>query len=288
MKRFLWFVIPACFRLESSDFLFFKAFKSLVTRFHGYDGKSLNLVIPACSKREYSLRPPYKTGVQCPKGLLSSAFLFKTLDTILRWCDGKILLLLFLSTSAQAFPVIDVANLHQNIIQVKHMLEEINTLKQQVETAKSQLNSINGVRGMANSIDSVYDVSVKVDPNLTLNHQGLHNSQWLQLGGDAAGVFDDINRYRGQWFGQTQISLQQTQARYQQLMRLIEKINHAPQQKDIQDLQARINAEGVMLENEQAKLQLLNAQAQTNDALMQQKITQMAIESAGELKPINW
>ena len=196
--------------------------------------------------------------------------------------------LFLLSTTVQAFPVIDAANLHQNILQVKHMLDEINTLKQQLQTAKSQLNSINGIRHMSNAIDSVYDVTVKVDPNLTLKQQGLHNSQWLQLGGDIAGLYDDVNRYRGRWFGQTQVSLQQTQARYQQLMRLIQKINQAPQQKDIEDLQARINAEGVMLQNEQAKLQLLNAQAQASDALTQQKITQLAIESAGELHPIDW
>ncbi|RLV58382.1 type IV secretion protein [Parashewanella curva] len=198
------------------------------------------------------------------------------------------LALVFMPVSVQAFPVIDVANLHQNIIQVKHMLEQINALKQQVQTAKSQLSSINGIRGMANVIDSAYDVSVKVDPNLTLNKQGIHNSEWLSLGGDVAGLYDDIGRYRGEWFGQTQISLQQTQERYQQLMRLIQHINQAPQQKDIEDLQARINAEGVMLENEQAKLQLLNAQAQASEALTQQKITQMAIESAGELHPIDW
>ena len=214
--------------------------------------------------------------------------MIKSLGTRFHGYDGLILFILLISTSVQAFPVIDVANLHQNIIQVKHMLEEINTLKQQVETAKSQLKSINGVRGMANSIDSVYDISVKVDPNMTLNQQGIHNSDWLKLGGNVGSLYDDVNRYRGRWFGQTQVSLQQTQARYQQLIRLIEKINQAPQQKDIEDLQARINAEGVMLQNEQAKLQLLNAQAQANDALTQQKITQMAIESAGELKPIDW
>ena len=188
---------------------------------------------------------------------------------------------------AQAFPVIDIANLHQNLIQVQRLIEEINTLKQQLKTAKSQLNSINGIRHMSGVIDSVYDISVKVDPNLTLKKQGLHNSEWLNLGGDVAGLYDDVNRYRGRWFGQTQVSLQQTQARYQQLIRLIRKIDNAPQQKDIEDLQARINAEGVMLANEQAKLQLLNAQAKASDALTQQRITQMAIESAGELHPIN-
>ncbi len=191
-----------------------------------------------------------------------------------------------LSLVVQAFPVIDAANLQQNIIQVKHLLEEINTLKQQLQTAKSQLNSINGIRHMSGVIDSVYDMSVKVDPNLTLKKQGLHNSDWLNLGGDVAGLYDDINRYRGRWFGQTQVSLQQTQARYQQLLRLIRKVDNAPQQKDIEDLQARIDAEGVMLANEQAKLQLLNAQAKASDALTQQRITQMAVESAGELHPI--
>ena len=188
--------------------------------------------------------------------------------------------------SVLAFPVIDVANLHQNIIQVKHLLDEVNTLKQQLQTAKSQLSSINGIRHMSSAIDSVYDLSVKVDPNLSLKQNGLHNSDWLKLGGDVGGLYDDINRYRGRWFGQTQMSLQQTQARYNQLLRLIRKIDNAPQQKDIEDLQARINAEGVMLENEQAKLQLLNAQAKASDALAQQRITQMAIESAGELHPI--
>ncbi|MGB0893794.1 MAG: type IV secretion system protein [Parashewanella sp.] len=201
-----------------------------------------------------------------------------------------LILIICLPLPCLAFPVIDVANLRQNILEVRHMLEEINTLKQQLDTAKGQLSSINGIRGMANAIDSSYDIAVKVDPNLTLKQQGLHDSQWLQLGGDTAGLFDDVNRYRGRWLGQTNLSLQETQARYSELTRLINKISQAPQQKDIQDLQARIDAENVLLQNEQAKLQLLKAQAQASDALTQQRITQMAVESAGELHPIkvNW
>ena len=195
---------------------------------------------------------------------------------------------LLIPSIANAFPVIDAANLQQNILQVKRLLEEVNTLKQQLQTAKSQLSSINGVRHMSGVIDSVYDMSVKVDPKLALKQQGLHNSEWLKLGGDVAGLYDQVNRYRGRWFGQTQVSLQQTKTRYNQLIQLIQKIDNAPQQKDIQDLHARIDAEGVMLANEQAKLQLLNAQAKASDALTQQRITQMAVESAGELHPIHW
>ncbi|WP_133408257.1 type IV secretion system protein [Parashewanella tropica] len=198
-----------------------------------------------------------------------------------------LLMTLSLPLPSLAFPVIDIANLHQKIIEIRHLLEEIDTLKQQLDTAKRQLSSINGITGMSDAIDSVYDVAVKVDPNLTLKQQGLHNSEWLKLGGDSASLFDDINRYRGRWLGQTQLSLQETQVRYDQLTRLINKITQAPKQKDIQDLQARIQAENAMLANEQAKLQLIKAQAQASDALAQQRITQMAIESAGELHPIN-
>ncbi|WP_133408181.1 type IV secretion system protein [Parashewanella tropica] len=198
-----------------------------------------------------------------------------------------LLMTLSLPLPSLAFPVIDIANLHQKIIEIRHLLEEIDTLKQQLDTAKRQLSSINGITGMSDAIDSVYDVAVKVDPNLTLKQQGLHNSEWLKLGGDSASLFDDINRYRGRWLGQTQLSLQETQVRYDQLTRLINKITQAPKQKDIQDLQARIQAENAMLANEQAKLQLMKAQAQASDALAQQRITQMAIESAGELHPIN-
>ena len=197
--------------------------------------------------------------------------------------------LFFIAPLANAnMPVIDVANLRQQIVQVKHLMTEIDTLKRQLDTANRQLSSINGIRHMSGVIDSVYDISVNVDPNLTLKQQGLHNSQSLKLGGDIAGLYDDVNRYRGRWLGQTQVSLQQTRARYNQLLGLIRRIDKAPQQKDIQDLQARIDAEGVMLANEQAKLQLLNAQAKASDALSKQRITQMAVESAGELRPINW
>ncbi len=198
------------------------------------------------------------------------------------------LLLMFVPLVNANMPVIDVANLQQQITQIKHLLTEIDTLKRQLDTANRQLSSINGVRHMSGVIDSVYDISVKVDPNLTLKQQGLHNSQTLKLGGDIAGLFDDVNRYRGRWFGQTQVSLQQTKSRYNQLLGLIRRIDNAPEQKDIQDLHARIDAEGVMMANEQAKLQLLSAQAKASEALSKQRITQMAVESAGELHPISW
>ncbi|MBE8168158.1 MAG: type IV secretion protein [Shewanella sp.] len=198
------------------------------------------------------------------------------------------LLLMFAPLVNASMPVIDVANLQQQITQIKHLLTEIDTLKRQLDTANRQLSSINGVRHMSGVIDSVYDISVKVDPNLTLKQQGLHNSQTLKLGGDIAGLFNDVNRYRGRWFGQTQVSLQQTKSRYNQLLGLIRRIDNAPEQKDIQDLHARIDAEGVMMANEQAKLQLLSAQARASEALSKQRITQMAVESAGELHPISW
>ena len=72
--------------------------------------------------------------------------------------------LFFIAPLANAnMPVIDVANLRQQIVQVKHLLTEIDTLKRQLDTANRQLSSINGIRHMSGVIDSVYDISVNVD-----------------------------------------------------------------------------------------------------------------------------
>ena len=54
------------------------------------------------------------------------------------------------------------------------------------------------------------------------------------------------------------------------------------------DLQARISAEEVMLQNEMIKLSMLDSLAKARESIEQQKIKQMMIESSGELKEIDW
>jgi type IV secretion system protein VirB5 len=65
------------------------------------------------------------------------------------------------------------------------------------------------------------------------------------------------------------------------LQSLIAAIGSASDQKGILDLQARINAELGMLENEQTKLQVLSQSADAQDSMLQQQAREQAIAAHG-------
>ncbi len=189
---------------------------------------------------------------------------------------------------AGGIPVIDTASLTQQIMQVQHMISQIRELQQQLETANRTLDNMRGSRGLANVIDSVYDIAVSVDPDSVLADAGIKSAATHGLEGDLAIIYNFGNQNTATWLGQTQKSLEQTQQRFTALAGLVAKVNDSPDQKDILDLQARINAEGIFLQNEQVKLAMLRSQAEANQAIHQQRIQQMAIESFGKPKNIEW
>lgn len=188
--------------------------------------------------------------------------------------------------TAGGIPVIDASSLTQQILQVEHMLSQIEKLQSQLETAEDQLDSMSGSRGLGNVIDSAYDPAVDVDPNEALSSAGIKSSSEHGLSGDVADLYDSGNENTATWLGQSEKSLQQAQERFSELTGLVAKVNNSPDQKDILDLQARIGAEEVMLENEMAKLTMLRSQAEAKQALHQQRIQQMVIESSGEPRKI--
>lgn len=187
------------------------------------------------------------------------------------------------SAMAGGIPVIDVSTLAQNILQVQHMLSQIEELKAQLETANDTLDSMSGSRGLANVVDTAYDVAVNVDPNSVLANAGIKSAADHGLNGDVAALYDSGNQNSATWLAQSQKSLEQSQERFADLSGLVAKVNASPDQKDILDLQARISAEEVFLQNEQAKLAMLRSQAEANQAMQNQRIQQMAIESVGSL-----
>lgn len=145
---------------------------------------------------------------------------------------------------------------------------------------------MSGSRGLAGVIDSIYDTAVNVDPNDVLDNAGIRNSGEHGLSGDVADLYDSGNENTATWLGQSEKSLEQTQERFQALTGLVAEVNNSPDQKDILDLQARIGAEEVMLQNEIAKLTMLRSQAEANRAMHNQRVQQMAIESSGEPRDI--
>lgn len=189
---------------------------------------------------------------------------------------------------AGGIPVIDVSSLTQQILQVQHMLNQIEQLKSQLETANKELDSMSGVRGLGNVIDSAYDTAVNVDPNQVLNDAGIRGASEHGLTGDVADLYDSGNQNTATWLGQSQKSLEQAQERFSELTGLVAEVNNSPDQKDVLDLQARIGAEQVMLQNEMAKLSMLRSQAEANQAMHNQRVQQMTVESSGELREVAW
>jgi len=181
-------------------------------------------------------------------------------------------------------PVVDVANIVQQIIQVQHMLNQLTQMKNQLETARRGLQSISGSRGLASLIDSEYDTLVKVKTEEILKKEGIQSASYHGLKGDVADLYDMGNNNTALYLGQSEKSLEQTQKRFTSLSGFVAKVNDSPDQKDILDLQARISAEEVLLQNEHAKLAMLRSQAEARQAMYNQKVRQMAIESAGTLR----
>ncbi|NAW34022.1 type IV secretion system protein [Halomonas alimentaria] len=189
---------------------------------------------------------------------------------------------------AGGIPVIDVSSLTQQILQVQHMLNQIEQLKSQLATANKELDSMSGVRGLGNVIDSAYDTAVNVDPNQVLSDAGIRGANEHGLSDEVADLYDSGNQNTATWLGQSQKSLEQAQDRFSELTGLVAEVNNSPDQKDILDLQARIGAEQVMLQNEMAKLSMLRSQAEANQALHAQRVQQMRVASSGEPFELDW
>lgn len=199
------------------------------------------------------------------------------------------------NTLAGGIPVIDVASLTQAIQQVFHMLEQIATMKEQLDTAKSQLDNattqldrMSGSRGMGSLLHSTYDLAVTVNQDEILEDLGLRSAEDNGLVGAEAELYDEGNENVALRLGQAQKSLDQATDRFSELSKLVAKVNACPDQKDILDLQARIQAEQTLLQNEMLKLTMLQAKADAREAAHRQKIRQMAVEATGEYTPIDW
>lgn len=189
---------------------------------------------------------------------------------------------------AGGIPVIDVSSLTQQILQVQHMLNQIDQLESQLETANRELDSMSGVRGLGNVIDSAYDTAVNIDPNQVLSDVGIRGANEHGLSGDVADLYDSGNEDAATWLGQSQKSLEQAQERFSELTGLVAEVNNSPDQKDVLDLQARIGAEQVMLQNEMAKLSMLRSQAEASQAMRNQRVQQMRVASSGEPFELDW
>lgn len=185
--------------------------------------------------------------------------------------------------------------------QVKTGYDQLTTLKKQYDTLNEEYQSISGIRDMGSLVNN--PVLRKYMPDnyeQILNNgygaaQTIRNTARVQgiqdvnpgsvssLANEANGMQAAINR------ATAEEGYKQASQRFDDIQTLLDKINTAPDQKSILDLQARIQAEQVMQQNEATKLAMLGQLAQAQKDLAQQANKEHAVKSLRvRTVPENW
>jgi type IV secretion system protein VirB5 len=181
-------------------------------------------------------------------------------------------------------PVFDGANLGQAILQVTHLIETIALIKEEIALAEEELASIQGVRDVFDVVDTYYGEILDIDTDGILESFEILEAEELELSTIAGEIYDEENLAGAERYGATEESLTATQERFVELVKFIDKIGSSPDQKDILDLQARIDAESVLLQNELTNLTLLQHKAEADANMMNRKKAQNLLLSTGEIR----
>lgn len=201
---------------------------------------------------------------------------------------------------AQAqFVVFDPTNYAQNLKQVAHMLaqlrrmqDQLETARRQWETAQGQLQAMTGSRGMGNIVTEVSRQYIPRSWQETLNAAGelrhlaedIRASAGYLQEADLDGLNDayaDALRQSGDAavnaVAGSAMVFQQSGDRFERLEVLMDRIETASDDKAIQDLQARIQVEQVMLQNELIRAQAMNAMVEQRRRIENERQKQQAM-----------
>ena len=171
------------------------------------------------------------------------------------------------TASAQGIPVYDNTSFIQ-------LVQSVMQLKAQLTQLENTFNAQNGSRGLGGMINNpaarkylpsdyqsvLSSVSLGSGDLSGLAKQILSKNSMLsatQLAALSPSAQQIINQQRNQSSSQgaaSQMAFQQASQRFTTLQTLIDSIDSQTDPKAIQDLQARIQAESVMMQNERAKL----------------------------------
>lgn len=221
----------------------------------------------------------------------------------------SVLMLGGVNQAKAGIPVIDVANLTNSILQVQswgqqylQMAQQYQQLVQQYNQSVTTFNSMNGVRGMASLVNN---------PNVRryLPNEWNQAMNLLSAPGGYTSLQTSVNRIRsaamiadiddtglspssaaGRAFqgAQNQAATnralseegyRQASARITAIQTLIDSVDGVPDAKDVADLQARIQAEQVMVQNENVKLQLMAQLQQAQRDIQAQQAREISMKS---------
>ena len=205
---------------------------------------------------------------------------------------------------AQAqFAVIDVASITQLIQQAQTLTAQLEAARAQLTQAEALYQSTTGVRGMQQLLAGLQRNYLPTSwAQLTAAQQGssllygalaadvgaamasnavLSAPQLAALSPAAQAQIGAARQTVGLLQALAQEALANSSNRFASIQQLISAIPSATDQKGILELQARINAEQGMLQNEQTKLQILNQAAQSQAAAGSQSEREQIIAGHG-------
>lgn len=211
----------------------------------------------------------------------------------------------------QAFagiPVIDGANLAQAIIQVQSWAQQYQQMVQQIQQMQQQIQNTTGGRGfsallndpsfqaarrmlpqdaqtllslanggsygnLASSINSIKQATSTLSPSVFGNQSA--SDQWMA----------DLNRAASNKALSMEAYTDATQ-RLQNLEGMIDKVSQTQDPKAIAELQARINAEQGIIQNEQAKIQAMAMLMRAEQQVSEMQSRDASIRMAGTTRGI--
>jgi type IV secretion system protein VirB5 len=212
---------------------------------------------------------------------------------------GAAFAILGLAPSAHAqWAVVDVGAIAQAIQELATLKQQLQTIEQQLTQAQQAYQSMTGIRGMQNLLSGINRnyfpasstqlLSALATPiQSAINTNAILTSQ--QMASFSPAQQQQINASRSN-VALMQVTASQAYAtasnRFGSVQQLIGTIPSATDQKGILDLQARIQAELGMLQNEQTKLQMLFQLVQAQELSLKQRNREQALIDVGSVRSL--
>lgn len=219
----------------------------------------------------------------------------------------SLLLVLVTPVAHAQFAVIDVAALTQLISQAQQLEQQLATARSQLTQAQAEFQSMTGGRGMQSLLSGtvrnylppdwatlqgvlqgtgaagasypalVADLTRAINANAVLTPQQLTAlpaaaGQSLQAGRQSSALLQSLAHE----------ALANSSQRFAAVQQLIDTIGSANDQKSILELEARIAAEGGMLENERTKLDGLYQSTQAEQWVSAQRARELIVAGHGQ------
>lgn len=199
-------------------------------------------------------------------------------------------------------PVIDGANLAQAIQQVMAWAQQYQQMVEQIQQMQQAYNNLNGVRNMGSLVNNPVSRRYLPDDYQTILSNGV--GQWeairdaakkfeiastsLSASSDAARAFEQVAKQAAINRAGAEEAYRTASQRFSDIQVLLDRVNSAPDAKDIADLQGRIQAEQVMMQNEANKLQMLAQLASAQRDLQIQQAREISMKSSKGGMPAGW